>query len=166
MYLVDVTLHMLLVYTLLFVIFIAYGRYETVHIVDDMIEKIAKPAVAEGGVLPRELRDKMVALGVPSNCTRAENMVVIVRSACILLAFVCLFLLSLMFRPEGSLKYVWIQNVVIFGVVMIFELLMIKFVLLKYTVITPSEVQVAVKSAAVAAISVAAPAPVPGAHTP
>jgi Ni,Fe-hydrogenase I cytochrome b subunit len=148
MLLFDVSLHMLLVYCVLFVIFLVYGKNEVAHRVQDIVIANMKSVLASKSV-PENVRMKLLALGIPSTCHASINQKVTMQGLCILLVFVCILIASLLVTDVNldELKQVLIQNAIIFVVVVLLELLFIKFVILKYTVITTAEIEATLREA-------------------
>ena len=141
MFVFDVCLHMFLVYSALFVIFLTYGIHETTSRVKHLIIDKFSPIVIKY-TIPIDVRDKLVELGVPSTCQKANNSRLLHVGISIWLGFFILVLSSTMFAniTKEGIQHVIIQNAVIFTFVLILEILFINSVILKFTPITNAEI--------------------------
>lgn len=149
MFLFDIALHVLLVYTVLLIMFVTYASDEIITRVNRMImAKLPKDPIVIHTLTPDTV-NKFIDLGVPSNCQQEINTFVIMVALAIwfvLAVFVlCALIISDINREEFN--NILVHNAIVFLFVCCVEFLFFKFIILKYAPINHSDMSTAINQA-------------------
>jgi len=133
---------MLLVYTVILVLFVGYASDEVVQKMNKMVlSHMADSSVALNGV-PKDYVNKIIMLGIPSNCMTQTNHYVIMLAIAIwfvLAIFViCSLIVSNLTREQ--FRNILGHNAIVFVAVCCIELLFFTKIIMHYAPVTNTDV--------------------------